>query len=272
MGKIGIFDSGYGGLSIMRDVVRSLPQYDYIYLGDSARTPYGPKTTEEVRQYTVQAVDFLFTAGCELIILACNTASAQALRYIQQQHLPLVWPNKRILGVLIPAAETAAEITENNRIGIMATIGTVQAGSFVDEIKKLKNEVKIFQQACPKLVELVEAGEVHDQPLVDAITEYVTPLLHQNVDTIILGCTHYELIQPTITELVPKTINIVAEGAVVADKLVDYLHRHPEIEQKLTQTKDRSFYTTGDIDTFIRLGSYFYDQLLTAEKIELQKK
>lgn len=269
MGKIGIFDSGYGGLSIMRDVVRVLPQYDYIYLGDSARTPYGPKSADEVREYTREAVDFLFSQDCELIILACNTASALALRWIQQQHLPKTWPNKRVLGVLIPAAEQAIAITQSGRIGVMATEGTVRAGSFVEEIKKLKNDAVVISQACPKLVELVEAGEVHDELLLRAVTEYTAPLIQQNVDTIILGCTHYELIKPAIAEVLPPNINIIAEGSIVAEKLADYLQRHSEIEQKLTQTNQRTFYTTGDEDTFVRLGSYFYGQPVLIEKIRL---
>lgn len=270
MGKIGLFDSGYGGLSIMRDVVRTLPDYDYIYLGDSARTPYGPKSADEVKQYTRQAVDFLFDQGCELIILACNTASAQALRWIQQQHLPAQWPDKKVLGVLIPAAEAAVEITKNGRIGVMATAGTVAAGSFVDEIKKLRPEVEVFQQACPKLVELVEVGEVRDETLRRVVTEYSTSLTQQKVDTIILGCTHYELIQPAIAEVLPANINLVAEGFVVASKLAEYLDRHIEIKQKLSQKQNRSFFTTGDTQTFIDLGGYFYGQPLSVVKAHFE--
>lgn len=267
MGKIGIFDSGYGGLSIMRDVVRVLSDYDYVYLGDSARTPYGPKTADEVKIYTCEAVDFLSDQGCELIILACNTASAQTLRWIQQQHLPAHHPDKKVLGVLIPAAEAAVEMTKNNRVGVMATAGTVQAGSFVDELQKLRPNIKVFQQACPKLVELVEAGEVHDETLRRAIVEYSAPLIAQKVDTIILGCTHYELIQPAIAEVLPADIQLVAEGFVVASKLADYLSRHPEIASKLTTTQQQLFYTTGDVTNFTALGSYFYGEPLVATKI-----
>jgi glutamate racemase len=269
MGKIGVFDSGYGGLSILRDVVRTLPQYDYIYLGDSARTPYGPRTREEVYVYTREAVDFLFREGCELIILACNTASAQALRRIQQEHMPEYWPGKKVLGVLIPAAESAVEQSTNGRIGVMATQGTVAAGSFVEEIKKLSPQANVFQQACPKLVPLVEAGEINDEPLHSAIREYVRPLIDADIDTLILGCTHYELILPAITADLPSHITVVAEGFVVAGELAEYLERHPEMETKLAKKENRLFYTTGDESTFEMMGGYFYGEPLVATKISL---
>lgn len=260
MGKIGFFDAGFGGLAIMRDVVALLPEYDYVYLGDSARGPYGPLTRDAVRQYTKQAVDFLFAKDCELIIVACNTATSQAVRFLQREYLPHVAPEKRVLGVIRPTVEEAITLTQNNRIGIMATVGTVNSGSFVEELHKLNPEVEVYQQACPGLVPLIEAGEHHSPMLKSALYEYTRPLIDQGVDTIVLGCTHYGLIADDIQLAVGDGIKVVPEGRIVAEKLADYLQRHPEIQQKLTQNSKITFYSTRADEQFDTLGSEFFGQ------------
>ncbi|MGH7196596.1 MAG: glutamate racemase [Candidatus Saccharimonadales bacterium] len=268
MGKIGFFDSGFGGLAIMRDVVKKLPQYNYIYLGDTARGPYGPLNRLDVRRYAEQAVEFLFEQGCELIILACNTATCQALRFIQQERLPQIDPAKRVLGVIVPAAEVAVELTKNQRVGVMATDGTVESGSFVEELQKLRSDITVVQQACPGLVPLIEAGEHHSPMLRAALYEYINPLKSAGIDTLILGCTHYGLIADDIAEAAGNDIQILSEGPIVAEKLADYLGRHPEIEARLAKTSGRTFFSTR-IDDFNRHASEFYGSSVRASYIEL---
>lgn len=267
--KIGVFDSGFGGLSILRHIREALPDYDYVYLGDNARAPYGPRTREEVIAFTTQAVDFLFKQDCQLIILACNTASAMALRHIQQVYLPAHYPERRILGVLIPAAEAAVAASTHGRVGVMATQGTVESGSFESEIQKLKTDTIVVQEACPALVPLIEQGSHNSEDIVTALKGYLQPLIEAGVESIILGCTHYELIRPLIREVVPSPIHLVVEGVEVAERLSDYLRRHPETERLLSLGGSLVAFTTGNVEQFERLGSGFYGHPLSAQLLSV---
>jgi glutamate racemase len=268
--SIGIFDSGFGGLDIMKGIVRALPEYDYIYLGDTARVPYGTRSKEIIYGFTKEAVDFLFGKNCELIIFACNTASSDALRLIQKKHVPEHCKNKKVLGVLIPAAEAASSATKNNKIGVMATASTVASQSFTRELKKINPKVKIFQQACPLLVPLVEAGEQNAEIAEMILKKYLRPLLARKIDTLILGCTHYGILEPKIKKIVGKEVKIVSEAKIVGGKLKDYLARHPEIETKLGKNKKRSFYSTDLTDNFRTLGGKFFGAKIEVKKAVLK--
>lgn len=267
--KIGVFDSGYGGLSVFKHLEAQLPDYDYVYLGDNARAPYGPRTIQEVRQYTAEAIDFFVAKGCKLIILACNTASAMALRWIQQQYLPQKYPDIKVLGVLIPAVEEAALISNNQSIGVMATAGTVNAGSFYEEIIKLLPEASVKQIACPTLVPLIEAGDFRSDILTKAIKEYLEPLVDAHVDTIILGCTHYELIESVVERYIPESISLVSVGQVIAVRLTAYLQHHLEIDEKLSHQGHRSYFTTGSTADFSVHGEIFLGHALQVEQVVL---
>jgi len=245
---IGIFDSGIGGLTVFRSIAAQLPDYDYIYLGDNSRAPYGNRSFNTIHQYTWECVQWLFQQGCPLIILACNTASAKALRTIQQKDMKSLDPSKRVLGVIRPTAEVIGEYSNTKEIGVLGTVGTVKSESYLIEIKKFFPDLKVYQQACPLWVPLVESGE-YEKPGSDYfIQEYLDELMRQSthIDTILLACTHYPLLQDKIEEHLPKGIKVIAQGDIVAKSLVDYLKRHPELEQKLTKTGTREFYTTTD--------------------------
>lgn len=267
--SIGVFDSGFGGLEILRKIVKRLPEYNYIYLGDSARAPYGTRSQDVIYTFTEQAVDFLFKEGCWLIILACNTASSIALRKIQREYLLAHYPNRRVLGVLIPAAEEAVERTKNNRVGVIGTEATVSSGSFERELKKLNPEINVFQKSCPLLVPIVEYGEKDAQVINLVIKNYLKPLLDKNIDTLILGCTHYGLLEEHIRKAVGKEISLILEGRVVAEKLEDYLNRHPEIESILKKDSKIRFLTTDLTDKFEVLGSQFFGKPIKPVKIRL---
>lgn len=257
MGSIGVFDSGIGGLTVLKKVFQKLPQYNYVYLADTARAPYGNRSKETIYNFTKQAVDFLFSKNCELIILACNTASSDALRQIQQEYLPRQYSGKKVLGVLIPGAQEAVALTRNNTIGVIATSATVQSNAFERELHKLNAEIRVVQKACPILVPLVESNEYKLPFTKTILKQYLTPLLKNNIDTLILGCTHYEILVPTIRCIVGKNMAIVAEGAVVANKLSAYLNNHPEIEIKLAKNRKRLFYTTDVTPQFETMGRLF---------------
>jgi len=266
-GSIGVFDSGFGGLNILKEIVRLLPQYDYLYLGDTARTPYGTRSQEVIYKFTEQSVDFLFKRGCQLIILACNTASSEALAKIQQDYLPKHYPARRVLGVLIPAAEQVAQKTKNNRVGVMATSGAVNSMAFVREIKKIKPAIQVFQNPAPLLVPLVEEGE-HNSAMTDlALAKYLKPLLQKNIDILVLGCTHYGILEKKIKQIVGLNVAVVSEGKVVAKKLADYLSRHPAIEQQLSRKGQAEFLTTDLTDKFQKLGSQFFGSNIEPRKI-----
>jgi glutamate racemase len=267
---IGVFDSGFGGISILRGIVKELPAYSYLYLGDTARVPYGSRSPEVVYEFTKQAVDFLFANNCELVIVACNTASSDALHKIQQDYLPKHYPGKKVLGVLIPAAEEAVARTKNKRIGVIATEGTVRSASFPRELMKIDRSVKIFQNPCPLLVPIVEAGEQNSKIVAVILEQYLKPLEKRHIDTLILGCTHYEVFRNKIRKIVGSRVFIVSEEHVVPKKLKQYLVRHPEIEKKLQKKRTVRFYSTDLTEKFTLLGSKFFGKRIKAQKVSLQ--
>jgi glutamate racemase len=245
---IGIFDSGYGGLTVFRSIFEQMPGYDYIYLGDTARAPYGNRSFQTIHQYTRECVQWLFAQGCPLVILACNTASAKALRTIQQQDLKSEDPAKRVLGVIRPTAEVIGNYTQTKEIGVLGTKGTVNSGSYLLEIEKFFPELKVHQQACPLWVPIIENGE-HDKPGADYfVKKYLDDILAQspNIDTILLACTHYPLLYEKIRAYLAADIKIVSQGDIVAASLVDYLKRHVSLEQMLTRHQTQHFFTTTD--------------------------
>lgn len=267
--SIGVFDSGFGGLSILRGIVKGLPEYDFVYLGDTARVPYGTRSSEVVYEFTRQAVEFLFKKNCGLVILACNTASSDALRRIQHEYLPKHFPERNVLGVLIPAVEEAVAKTRNKKVGVMATSGTVASGSFVREFFKLDPEIQVFQNACPLLVPLVEAGEVSSPATEYFLKKYLKPLLAKDIDTLILGCTHYSLLERKIRKLVGKKVHIVSESRIIGGKLRDYLDRHPDRESNLGKHGARTFYSTDITENFETLGKRFFGEKIEVERVNL---
>lgn len=270
--SIGIFDSGYGGLTVFRSIFKQLPHYDYVYLGDTARAPYGNRSFSAIHQYTWECVKKMFTLGCPLVILACNTASAKALRTIQQQDLIGEDPDKRVLGVIRPTAEVIGDYSKTKEIGVLGTKGTVQSGSYVIEIGHFFPNLKVYQQACPLWVPLIENAE-YDKPGADYfVKEYLDQTLAQssNIDTLLLACTHYPLIQDKINAYLDGRIKTVSQGDIVAKSLADYLHRHPEMEQSLTQNGTQQFFTTTD-DTadFDYHASQFFGEPVKSEFVSV---
>lgn len=266
---IGVFDSGFGGLTILRDLQKVLPQYDYLYLGDNARAPYGSRSFETIYRYTLQAVRELFSRGCPLVILACNTASARALRSIQQQVLPFEFPDRRVLGIIRPTAEEIGHVSKTGHIGIFATAGTVSSGSYPIEINHFYPELKVTQHACPMWVPLVEYGERESDGARYFVKKEVEAVLREDpeIDTILLACTHYPLLEKAIRESTPPGVNLVFQGSIVADKTVDYLKRHPEIENRLAKNGKTSFLTT-DTAEFFEKGAFFFGmQDISAESL-----
>lgn len=269
---IGIFDSGYGGLTVMQEIVKTLPQYDYIYLGDNARTPYGNRSFETIYEYTLQAVNWFFKQGCQLVILACNTASAKALRTIQQKDLPVIAPNRRVLGVIRPTTEAIGSFTSTNQVGIVATRGTVNSGSYPIEINKFFPHIQVYQQACPMWVPLVENNE-HESPGADYfIRQDIQTLLKagKNIDVLLLGCTHYPLLKQKIKQYLPPGVQLLAQGDIVAQSLVTYLQRHPEIEKFCSRGGSRSFNTTDDTSDFNSHAAIFYGSPVQSQHVVLQ--
>lgn len=268
-GKIGFFDSGIGGFTIMRAVSQQLPQYNYVYLGDTAHKPYGTKAAADVRGYVQQGVSFLFDQGCELVVVVCNTAAAQSLRFIQQQFLPAFAPHRHVLGVIVPAAEAAVMATRNNRIGVIATQGAVEAHSFAEEVQKLRPEAAVYQQEAPELVTMIESGLHHSQEMTMMLRHYLRPLVAAGVDTLILGCNHYERIAPQIAQVVGGGVTLINQGAVVAERLQDYLFRHADLSHKLVQGGERRIFFTSNADVFAGLSQEFYGGPVTAEEVKL---
>ena len=257
IGPIGVFDSGYGGLTILDAIRKKLPQYDYLYLGDNARAPYGTRSFNIVYRFTLEAVKYLFDQGCHLVILACNTASAKALRNIQQNDLPGIDPTKRVLGVIRPTVEKIGEISHTGNIGILGTTGTIQSKSYDIEIEKIHPTFKVFSQSCPLWVPLVENLEAHGDGADYFVHKYINELLQQSndIDSIILGCTHYPILIDKIRKYTPDHINIVEQGTIIADSLADYLNRHPEMDIKCSKNGSYSYLTTEDADKFNSLAS-----------------
>ena len=289
MAKIGIFDSGYGGLTILEAIRKELPQYDYLYLGDNARAPYGTHSFEVIYRYTLQAVQYLLDNDCALVILACNTASAKALRTIQQKDLPLIKDKKvNVLGVIRPTVEAVPAITKTGHVGILATPATVSSESYVLELEKIAPELAISQQACPMWVPLIEAGEHHTPGAKYFVGEYLRQILAKDpkIDTLVFGCTHYPLLKEVIDGWLayhyqieesefPKPqkathITTIAQGELVADSLKDYLSRHPEYESQLSQGGSCHYLTTENADRFSQSASLFLSSPVQAEHIDLE--
>ena len=269
---IGIFDSGYGGLTVMREIVNKLPRYDYIYLGDNARAPYGPRSFDTVYRYTLQCVKWFFKQGCPLVVLACNTASAKALRTIQQNDLAKIDPQKRVLGVIRPTTEVIGNYSDSKNIGILATTGTISSKSYVIEIEKFFPNVKVFQQACPMWVPLVENEEYDTHGADFFVKKYINQLLDQSpvIDTILLACTHYPLLHDKIREFTPADIKILSQGEIVANSLADYLQRHSEIEKKISKGGSHHFYTTDSTEDFDRHAANFYGAEIRSTHVDLE--
>ena len=271
-GPIGVFDSGYGGLTILDKISEVLPEYDYIYLGDNARAPYGTRSFEVVYEFTRQAVNKLFDMGCHLVILACNTASAKALRSIQMNDLPQIDPARRVLGVIRPTVECVGEISKNQHIGVLATAGTIKSESYPLEIHKLFPEIQVSGTACPMWVSLVENNESQDEGADYFIRKYIDQLLSKDpqIDTVILGCTHFPILLPKIRQYIPDHISVIAQGEYVAESLKDYLKRHPEMDAKCTKNGNCQFYTTEAEEKFSESASTFLKQQISVKHITLE--
>jgi glutamate racemase len=265
---IGFFDSGLGGLTVLKEVIKLLPQYSYIYLGDNARTPYGGRSQEVIYQFTIEGIKELFKRGAELVILACNTSSS-VLRRIQREFLPKNFPNKRVLGIIIPTAEEAGKFGSSKNIGILATEATVNSLVYPKEINKIYPEIKVYQQACPLLVPIIEAGEIKWRGLDLIVQKYLKELFKKSkkIDTVVLGCTHYPIIKNKIEKYLPSNVRVISQGKIVAEKLKDYLKRHPELKKKLSKNRKRIFLTTESSKRIKKLAKLFYDQPIKLDKI-----
>lgn len=271
-GPIGIFDSGYGGLTILREIRKMMPQYDYLYLGDNARTPYGTRSFDIVYEFTIQAVRYLFKQGCHLVILACNTASAKALRTIQQNDLPRLAPNRRVLGVIRPTVEVIGDISKTHHVGIMATPGTVRSKTYELEIAKLFPDFKVTSEACPMWVPLVE-NEEYNTPGADYfVKKNIDSLLQQDpqIDSVILGCTHYPLLRDKIRQWMPDNIHVIEQGNYVAQSLKEYLSRHDDMSKHITNEGTIRFLTTEQADVFQAKAAIFMDTAVGAERVFLE--
>lgn len=274
---IGIFDSGFGGLTVMKEYLKKYPQYDYLYLGDQANMPYGSRSSECVNKLVVQNVEFLIKKGCKLIIVACNTASADALRHVQQ-----IYKGKpTILGVLIPAVEEALKSTRFGRIGVIGTRGTINSNAYKREIKKYESElykptdkragisVLIHQKECPLLVPFIEEGMIKHIMTKMTLRNYLRPLKNSNIDTLILGCTHYPLLQKEIKRIVGKQVSVISSAEAAVDRIGDYLKRHPDVEKSLSRKGKRTYYTTDCPERFSDLGSQFLGEKIEGKKVEI---
>lgn len=270
-GPIAVFDSGYGGLTVLESIVAKLPQYDYIYLGDNARTPYGNRSFDVVYTYTLQAVHRLFDMGAHLVVLACNTASAKALRTIQQVDLPRIDPARRVLGVIRPSAEQIGVLTKTGHVGVLGTVGTVQSGSYPMEIAKLFPHVRVTQEACPMWVPLVENGEAGSEGADYFVKKNLDRLFLADslIDTVVLGCTHYPLLLDKINKYLPDHVNVVAQGEIVAHSLGDYMLRHPEMDEKCSKGNTVKFYTTENEEKFRQAAGIFLNRDVEVERIVL---
>ncbi len=268
---IGIFDSGYGGLTVLKEIVKQLPEYDYLYLGDNARAPYGARSFETVYDYTLECVKQLFEMGCPLVILACNTASAKALRNIQQKDLPTLAPHKRVLGVIRPTTEVVGKYSKTGHVGVLGTTGTITSNSYPIEIAKFYPDLIVHQEACPMWVPIVENNEIESEAADIFIEKNLKNLLSQdkNIDTIILGCTHYPLLMNKIKQHLPANITLLSQGEIVAESLAEYLKRHTSIEQQLTKGKEIEFYTTDSAENFDKAGSMFYGKEVKSKHLGL---
>ncbi|MBZ4188672.1 glutamate racemase [Niabella beijingensis] len=268
---IGVFDSGYGGLTVLKELVNTLPHYDYLYLGDNGRAPYGNRSFETVYDYTLECVKWFFEQGCSLVILACNTASAKALRSIQQNDLPQIAPDKRVLGVIRPTTEVIGTYSENGEIGILATKGTVNSESYPIEIHKFFPETRVYQEACPMWVPLVENNEINT-PATDFFIKKNLHALFQKgpkIDVVLLACTHYPLLKDKIQEHLPIDVKLITQGELVANSLADYLSRHPEIEQRCSRNGQQHFFTTDAAEDFDNHATLFFGAPVKSRFVDL---
>lgn len=270
---IGIFDSGYGGLTVLKEIVDTLPQYDYLYLGDNARAPYGNRSFDTVYHYTLECVNWFFEQGCSLVVLACNTASAKALRTIQQNDLPKIAPQKRVLGVIRPTTEIIGNFSESKSVGILATNGTVASNSYPVEIAKFFPQLKVYQEACPMWVPLVENNEYESHGADFFIKKNLHSIFQKgvNIDVLLLACTHYPLLKEKIEEHLPIGVKLLSQGEIVAKSLKDYLARHPEIEQACSSGGQRHFYTTDATEDFDNHATSFFGQAVQSQHLDLEK-
>ena len=270
-GPIGVFDSGYGGLTVLKEIVATLSAYDYIYLGDNARAPYGPRSFDTVYHYTLQCVEWFFKKGCSLVILACNTASAKALRTLQQNDLATKYPGKRVLGVIRPTTEQIGQLTKTGKVGVLGTSGTVRSLSYPIEIEKFYPDVEVYQEACPMWVPLIENGEYENEGAQYFIKKNLSNLLGKakDIDTVLLACTHYPLIKNQIEKLLPADVTVISQASLVSESLKDYLARHPEIDEKCSKNGEVIFFTTDSAEDFNINGSKFYGRPLQSFHVDL---
>lgn len=265
---IGIFDSGFGGLTVLREIVQMLPHYTYLYLGDNARAPYGDRTKQVIYQYTQEAVQFLASKGCTLIIIACNTASSEALRLIQREFLPTQAPSVKVLGVIRPTVEIAIEKTKIRRIGVIATRATITSGAYERELHHLDTSLVVYQQACPLLVPLIEEGWDRKPETRMILKKYLLPLKSKHIDALILGCTHYPIMEREIKRKMGRNVMVISSARSTAEKLVDYLHRHPELEKRLEKKSSIRFFTTDDQYRFLIHGQRFFQSPIHERNVE----
>ena len=268
---IGVFDSGYGGLTVLSEIRKILPEYDFIYLGDNARAPYGNRSYDVVYDFTLEAVNLLFSKGAPLVIIACNTASAKALRSIQQNDLPQISSEKRVLGVIRPSTEEIGALTNTKHVGILGTTGTIQSGSYEIELKKFAPEITVTQHACPMWVPLIENNRHKSNAGKMFIEEDVKALMDKDplIDTIVLACTHYPVIKSHIQEILGSKVKVVAQGPIVAEKLVDYLSRHSEMEKRLSKNGTIRYFTTENNLVFNEKASQFLEEMIHSEHVEI---
>lgn len=271
---IGVFDSGYGGLTVLKAIIEKLPQYDYLYMGDNARAPYGPRSFDTVYHYTLQAVQWFFEQGCELVILACNTASAKALRTIQQKDLPALDSGKRVLGVIRPTTEIIGNYSQSGQVGILGTAGTVASNSYPIEIGKFFPSLRVSQEACPMWVPLIENNEYQGAGADYFVQKHLDNILQQapDMDTLLLACTHYPLLLPKIKAFLPAHIRVVSQGEIVAESLAAYLDKHQSLAQKISKNAQRIFYTTDDPDDFDNHATAFFGRNIHAQHLDLGGK
>lgn len=273
-GPIGIFDSGYGGLTVLKSIEAALPEYDFLYLGDNARAPYGVKTFDDIHRYTRESVSYLFSQGCPLVILACNTASARALRAIQQNDLSTIQRHsaQRVLGVIRPTAEVVGNYTKTRHIGILGTSGTVKSASYQLEAQKFYPDIVVHQQACPSWVDFIESGQHHSAAARQQIQRDVERLLAQcqTIDCVLLACTHYPLVSDIVRQYLPESVKLLEQGDIVAEKTVDYLQRHPALAARCSQqAADTAFLTTGSVSDFQAHAQSFYGASIRVKKVSL---
>jgi glutamate racemase len=268
---IGVFDSGYGGLTVLKEIISKLPEYDYLYLGDNARAPYGNRSFETVYNYTLQCVKWFFEQGCSLVILACNTASAKALRSIQQNDLPTLAPGKRVLGVIRPTTEVIGSFSETGSVGILATNGTVSSDSYPIEIRKFYPDLNVHQEACPMWVPLVENNEHGGHGADFFVKKHLHNIFEkgETIDVLLLACTHYPLLKEKIQEYLPVGVKLISQGEIVAESLADYLQRHPEIDSLCSKGSTRTFYTTDSTEDFDNHASIFFGEAVLSGHCDL---